>query len=58
MFQSILNVMNRHAGRGVAATCLGAMLMGMTTSCSDFFEPDSDRIIYADDSHLNNAHPK
>ena len=55
MFQSILNVMNRHAGRGVAATCLGAMLMGMTTSCSDFFEPDSDRIIYADDSHLNNA---
>ncbi len=42
--------------KGVAAMlCLGSAVAGVTSSCADFFEPESDRIIYADKDHLNNA---
>ena len=53
-FNRIMDAMNRRSGRVMAMLCLGAVAMGTTTSCSDFFEQDSERIIYADDSHLNN----
>ena len=54
-FNRIMDAMNRRSGRVMAMLCLSAVAMGTTTSCSDFFEQDSERIIYADDSHLNNA---
>lgn len=55
MFSSIRRAVVVRADRVAALLCLGAVVSGMTTSCSDFFEPDSNRIIYADKSHLNNA---
>lgn len=55
MFSSIRRTVAARAGRGAALLCLGAVVSGMTTSCSDFFEPDSNRIIYANKPHLNSA---
>lgn len=35
--------------------CMFVAVVAMNTACSDFFEQDSDHVIFADGDHLNNA---
>ena len=56
IFNSIKRAVAARSNGLMAMLCLGATAVtGLTTSCADFFEPESDRIIYADQDHLNNA---
>ena len=55
MFNNIRRTAAVRCKGAVAMLCLGAAVAGLTSSCADFFEPESDRIIYADKDHLNNA---
>ena len=54
MFRQIIPSVKSCAGKAMVLLCLTLMTAGVMSSCSDFFEQDSNRIIYADDSHLNN----
>lgn len=55
IFNPFMSKMHIGKGRAVAALALMAGASLMSTSCSDFFEQESDRIIYANDEHLNSA---
>lgn len=55
MFNDIKRAVAVRCKGAMATLCLGAAVAGLTSSCADFFEPESDRIIYADKDHLNNA---
>ncbi len=55
MFNDIKRAVAVRCKGAMAMLCLGAAVTGVTSSCADFFEPESDRIIYADKDHLNNA---
>src|SRR5574344_328514 len=41
--------------KSLLLSCLFIMVLSMNTSCRDFFEQESDHVIYADKDHLNNA---
>ncbi len=55
MFNTIRRAAVARTKGAMALLCLGAAVAGVTSSCADFFEQESDRIIYADKDHLNNA---
>ena len=52
---NIKNIFRKGAGQVCCGVAAALMALPVLTSCEDFFDQESDDVLYADQDHLNNA---